>query len=350
MKLLHSADWHLDSPFVGRTPEQAEYLRQALLNVPQKVAAAAQGCQLMVLSGDLFDGAYSRQSLQALQNALEEVQIPVVIAPGNHDFYSTRSPWQQERFPGNVHIFTSGSMESIAFPELDCRVYGAAFSSMDSAALLEGFRAEQAERFSVGVLHGDPLQTDSPYDPITTAQVAQSGLCYLALGHIHKQGSFLAGDTLCAWSGCPMGRGFDELEEKGVLQVTLGDRVETRFIPLDTPRFYDWALPAAAPLDSLLPPVGNQHFYRITLTGESEGADLAALSRQYSQFPNLLLRDRTVPPVDVWAGVGADTLEGVYFGLLQQAMEGQDEETRDQIRLAAKISRKLLLGQEVVLP
>ena len=38
------------------------------------------------------------------------------------------------------------------------------------------------------------------------------------------------------------------------------------------------------------------------------------------------------------------------FALLRQAMEGQDEETCRKITLAARISRQLLLGQEVKLP
>ena len=100
----------------------------------------------------------------------------------------------------------------------------------------------------------------------------------------------------------------------------------------------------------MLPAVGNLDFYRIALTGESTGVDLAALAEEFSRFPNLTLRDRTVMPLDLWANAGEDTLEGVYFHLLRQAMEGKDEETCRRIRLAAKISRQLLEGREVKLP
>ena len=57
MKILHSADWHLDSPLVGRTEEQARYLREELLKIPEKVAACCnnEGCDLLLLAGDLFD-------------------------------------------------------------------------------------------------------------------------------------------------------------------------------------------------------------------------------------------------------------------------------------------------------
>ena len=352
IKILHSADWHLDSPLLFRSPEQTQLLRKALSQIPGKIAAICQeqGCDMMLLSGDLFDGPYAADTLLSLRNALEQVGVPVFIAPGNHDFVGTDSPWLSERWPANVHIFTHPVMESKTLPELDCRVYGAGFTSMDCPSVLADFSPEHTERYAVGVLHGDPTQVNSPYCPITTQQVKQSGLDYLALGHIHKGDSFRAGKTLCAWPGCPMGRGFDEQGEKGVLIVTVDDTVTTQFIPLDTPRFYDLEIPATQPLSSVLPPVGNKDFYRITFAGPSEPMDLAKLEQEFSRFPNLELRDRTTPPVNIWGSAGEDTFEGMYFKLLHDAMETQDADQQRQIRLAAQISRQLLDGQEVVLP
>ena len=357
MKLLHSADWHLDSPIQGRTEEQTALLKAALLQVPHQVCAAAkaEGCHLMLLAGDLFDGPASPESIKALRDALEEVAIPVFIAPGNHDFCSHDSVWRREVWPENVHLFLSGTMESVLLPALSCRVYGAAFTAAASDGLLEDFRAETDARYTLGVLHGDPTQASSPYCPVTAGQIRDSGLDYLALGHIHKGGSVTEGKTLCAWPGCPMGRGFDEPEQKGVLVVSLDDSgCRSRFLPLDTPRFYDWTADAgpdpASTLGQLLPPVGNRDFYRVTLTGEWEAPDTEALRRAFCRFPNLTLRDRTEPPLDIWAHAGEDSLEGVYFGLLRQQLETADENTREAILLAARISRQILENREVKLP
>ncbi len=352
IKILHSADWHLDSPLLFRNPAQSRHLRQAMSRIPAQITAIckAQGCDMMLLSGDLFDGAYAADTLNLLRSALEDAAVPVFIAPGNHDHVGSDSPWLNERWPENVHIFTHPVMESVWVESLDCRVYGAGYTGMDCPALLEDFAPNHTERYAVAVLHGDPTQTNSPYCPITTEQVRQSGLDYLALGHIHKGDAFQAGKTLCAWPGCPMGRGFDELGEKGVLIVTVDDTVTTAFIPLDTPRFYDIELPAAQSLSSVLPPVGNEDFYRVTLTGPSEPLDLSALQAEYARFPNLELRDHTTPPVDIWGAAGADTLEGMYFKRLRDLSEAEDETIRNQARLAARISRQILDGQEVVLP
>lgn len=357
MKILHSADWHLDSPIIGRTEEQTRLLKAALLEVPHKVAAVAmaEDCDLMLLAGDIFDGNATPESIKAVKDALCEIRIPVFIVPGNHDYFSSASPWITEVWPENVRIFTSSGWDSTAVQALNCRIYGRVFTGPEAPALLENFHAEQKETYAIGILHGDPTVASSPYCPITAQQIRNSGLDYLALGHIHKGGHISAGNTLCAWPGCPMGRGFDELDAKGVLIVTLDDRgCETRFLPLDVPKFFDWELEAgvdaAASLAKLLPAVGSNDFFRVTFTGESAPLDTALLEKQFPQFPNLQLRDRTDPPLDLWTNAGADSLEGVYFSLLQQQLEQADEQTRDAVALAAKISRQILLGREVKLP
>lgn len=351
MKILHAADLHLDTAFTGRSEEAVSYLKKSLLEVPEKIARLCREhqCDLFLLAGDTFDGPATAESVLALKNALKEVEVPVFVAPGNHDFCAPDSPWQTQAWPENVHIFSKPAMESVAVSGLDCRVYGAGFTAMDCGAFLENFRAEGSETHHIAVIHGDPVQRNSPYCPVTQAQVASSGLDYLAMGHIHKAGQFTAGSTLCAWPGCPMGRGNDELGEKGVYIVTVRETTTLEFIPLDGPRFYDMEAEvlttAEDALCTVLPPVGSRDFYRITLTGESERLDLAMLARP--DFPNLELRDHTVPPADLWGAIGEDSLEGVYFNMLHDLLDTTDRET---VLLAAKISRRILDGREVALP
>ena len=351
MKILHAADLHLDTPFTGRHEAQVRYLKKNLLSIPEKLSQLCRlhRCDMMLLAGDLFDGEASRESIDALKAALREAEVPVFISPGNHDFFTSNSPYSLEIWPENVHVFTKSSIESIPLPALDCRVYGAGFTAMDCPALLENFRTEGSERVHIGIFHGDPLQKNTPYCPITQAQVAASGLDYLALGHIHKAGQFTAGNTLCAWPGCPMGRGNDETGEKGIYIISLETSATATFLPLDVPKFYDLEAEvqdtAEATLRSLLPPVGNMDFYRITLTGECPPFDSDML--RFPDFPHLELRDRTTPAADLWSSIGEDTFEGIYFKLLHDALETEDQETA---LLAAKISRRILDGREVALP
>ena len=355
MKILHSADWHLDAPMTGHSEENAALLRRELRKIPEKIVklCKAEDCDLLILAGDLFDGPYSKESLTAVRSALEYVQIPVVITPGNHDFCGENSPYLQEEWPKNVHIFKKAQMESFVIPQLDCRIYGAGYESMDCPGLLKDFHTEGTERWHIGVLHGE-VSALSSYCPMTKEHIRQSGLHYLALGHIHKGGSVRADDTLCAWPGCPMGHGYDELGAKGVILVQLNDTVQASFLPIDTPRFFNEELDvgdnAADALASLLPALDSSDFYRVTLTGYSAPLDLNQLAAQFPHIANLQLRDETLPELDLWSSVGEDTLEGVYFGLLQNSDRSDSENLSRRARLAARISRQILDGQEVKLP
>ena len=352
LKILHSADWHLDSPFQGFPEYQRQLLKKAQLTIPGKIAeiCRTEDCDLMLLAGDLFDAEASRETLDLVKRELENSGVPVLIAPGNHDYCKDGSPWLEESWPENVFVFT-GDLESVTIQGLDCRIYGAAFRSMDCPSLLEGFRAQGDEKYCLAVLHGDPLQRNSPYNPITNAQVRNSSLDYLALGHVHKAGLFRSGETVCAWPGCPMGRGWDETGEKGICIVTIAEETRVQTRSLNLPSFFDLEAevdgdPVAA-VEAVLPAVPGEDFYRITLTGNCI-VDLEELRGEFVDFPNLELRDRTEPPVEIWPDADKDSLEGIYFGMLRKAMEDSPENAR-QIQLAAEISRKLLSGREVKL-
>ena len=57
-----------------------------------------------------------------------------------------------------------------------------------------------------------------------------------------------------------------------------------------------------------------------------------------------------LPPIELWAGAGEDTLEGVFFRMLRDAAMEAEGRERHQLLLAAKLSRQLLEGREVKLP
>lgn len=353
LKILHSADWHMGAGMTSLEPGQRELLRKLLLQLPEMIAKLCrqEGCDLVLLAGDLLEKGADRDALDTLKRGLEECAVPVFISPGNHDYCGPDSPWLEENWPENVHIFT-GALESVALPELDCRIWGAGYAGMDCPPLLEGFRAEGEERWKLCVLHGDPGRTDSPYCPVTIHQAEESGLDYLALGHVHNGGAFRAGKTLCAWPGCPQGKGWDETGEKGVCIVTLEGEAQLQAVSFPGPRFYDLEVEvnedAPEALKRVLPLDETQDFYRVTLTGIGT-SDLRQLQSAFPGVANLYLRDRMLPATDLWDGAGEDTLEGVFFRLLRDAAMDAEGRDRDQIILAAKISRRLLEGREVKL-
>ncbi len=356
IKFLHAADLHLDARFHGLSPDEAAARRKEQREQLAEIVdlANAEQCGLWLLAGDLFDSDNAfPETVEALQSAFGAFRGEVFIAPGNHDCLRRGSAYLTARWPENVHIFKTDAVTSVELPELGCRVYGAGFTSMDQPSLLEGFRAEDDGLVSIMVLHGDPLKAASSYNPVTKEQIAASGLDYLALGHVHTRGELREGKTLCAWPGCPMGHGFDETGEKGVL-IGSADRgsCEARFVPLSGRR-YEWIRVAAgddpaAAIAEALPANTARDIWRIELTGPSQPVDVAALYESLRErFFVLQLHDRTTPVVDLWAQRGEDTLRGRFLSILYEKLEqAESDEARETIRLAARLGLDAMDGRE----
>ena len=356
IRILHTADWQLDAPLRDFTTEQQQELRNAMLALPGQIAdiSIREDCDLCLIAGDVFHGAYTRESYEAVFHALERMEIPVFIAPGEQDPYREGSIWTTEPWPDNVYIFRSRELSSYRVPELDCRIYGAAFTDVHSPALLEDFFAECDERHALLVLHGDPADPNSSCNPVTAAQIREAGVDYAALGHLHVQGRFDAGAGLCAWPGCAMGLGFQETGAKGVLIAQVGKTVNARFVPLNAPRFLEFQVEAGndptSAVEALLPPLGSRDHLRIHLTGEAATGTAAQLRIRFAAYPNLTILDETVPLRDLWDLAGEDSLSGLFFQILRETAVVSEPQTARTAELAARISRRILDGQEVVLP
>ena len=350
LKLIHGADFHLDAPFAAISPEKARQRRaeqrQLLSRLPD--LAEEEGADLVLLSGDLLDGGETYQeTVEALSHALGQIKAPVFIAPGNHDPYGPRSAYAGTAWPDNVHIFTSVQPEGVELPELGCVVHGAAFTTPQAdRSPLMGFSAPRDGRIHLMTLHGD-VAGQGRYGPIRPEDIAESGLTYLALGHIHAcSGLQRAGETCWAYPGCPEGRGFDETGEKGVLSVTVEDdhTVSARFVPLAGRRYeiveadVTGKDSAEAALRAVLPPSPSGDCCRILLTGQrSFGApDLAALTAlaQPSYF-SVSVRDNTRPLRDLWQRAGEDSLTGLVLRALKGEKELEDRELAARFALAA---------------
>lgn len=363
IKFLHAADLHLDAAFAALPPEQAAQRRQEQRQLLAQMAqlCRSHGCQLLLLSGDLFDSeTVYLDTLDALHSALAQCGAQVFIAPGNHDYICATSPYLTKKWPNNVHIFTRSEPEAVLLEELNCVVYGAAFTAPSMPAMLPGFhvRPQERELVNLMVLHGDPQMQNSPYNPITRNQIALTGLDYLALGHIHKTSEIgSTGRTHFAWPGSPMGRGFDETGVRGVfLGQVEPNHITIDFVPLPGRRYEILEVAAGADplaaIEAVLPEQTQQDIYRIILTGEAEPPELPALQRALEdRFYALQLRDRTVPPLDLWTRCGEDTLPGLYLQWLHDALDAcKSDYERRCVELAARRGLQIMEGREVTLP
>lgn len=359
IRFLHGADFHLDSPFDGLSGEKAAVRRGEQRRLLERMGELARswGVQLLLLSGDLLDSANAYgETGEQLQRVLSGLDIPVFLAPGNHDWYSRSCPYARLAFPENVHIFTRPQLEPVYLPDLGVRVWGAGYTDNACPPLLRGFRAEKKPGIlDILVLHGEVGRPGSPYCPIGEEELAASGMDYAALGHVHTfSGLRRAGNCHYAWPGCPEGRGFDECGEKGIIRGELdGDGCRAEFVPMGGRRYQQLKVRAGEdPLRAVLaalPEDTRRDIYRIVLTGESAAApDIPGiLSALEGRFFHVTVRDETEPLRDLWARGEEDSLRGRFVSRMRRRWEqAESEEDRRVVTLALRAGLAAMEGRE----
>jgi len=351
VKILHAADFHLDSAFGALGEEQARSRRQESRKLVEHLVdfANEQGVELLLLAGDLFDSdEIFSQTGEDLALALSRLKGYAVIAPGNHDYYDPAGAYGRILWPENVRLFTEDKLTKFDFPQIECTVWGAAFTapSVPDGSLLDSFTAPEDGWTHLLVLHGDLGVRDSKYRPLTAEQLERTGVDYAALGHQHAfSGVRRSGGTWYAYSGCIEGRGFDETGEKGVLLGTVfPGRTELRFVPFGSRRYEILTVdvtdsePLAA-VSAALPRDTERDIYRILLTGETEEPIRLEKLRQElaDRFYALELRDGTRMKQDIWARCGDDSLRGLFLQRLREAYDAAaDDESRRKIEQAVR--------------
>ena len=216
MRLLHCADLHLNRAFAGMTnPVKAAEAKAEQMGVFSEMISLAKDVDVLLIAGDFFDSHYFDLSLlcQIREKFASISHVKVFISPGNHDPYTPDSPYALFDFGENVHIFR-GETEKV-----DC----GSFAVYGNCGLPIGQVEVNPNQINLLCIHGD-LGGNSDYNPITREELAP--FTYCALGHVH---SFSGLEENFAYSGVPLGGGFDETGQKGVIMGEIGN---LSFVPL----------------------------------------------------------------------------------------------------------------------
>lgn len=353
MKLIHCADIHLGAGgsslgHLGIT-RMAE-IKNTFLKIVQ--LCREEKADYLLIAGDLFDSAAPSEHLvEEVAGAFAAIpDTKVIIAPGNHDYVMTGTCYTRtELWSDNVHIFT-GAWSYIEFPEDKVRIFGAGFTSMYQIIPLLDTELEypKDDFCNIGVLHGELAAGagESNYNPVTKRQIRESGLDYLALGHIHQEsGLRREGGTTYAYPGCHEGRGFDELGEKGIYigEVEKGScRMEFRKI---CKRMYieenidisgtGSVQEIVAAIEERLEKQGSnyrEYLYKLVLTGRiPDGAIIrqedieAALGVFYVK-----LRDRTQLDVDYESVAKESGIRGIYVRKMLEKIREYQQSGKEQ--------------------
>jgi DNA repair exonuclease SbcCD nuclease subunit len=239
--LLHLADVHLGARHAdmgAAAVEQRERQAAAFRRAVDEGLKA--GVDAVVICGDLFDSnAQPRRSVEHAVTQLKrltDVGIRVVIIPGTHDVYDGRSIYrafdlrQMARLPAGSDLLTVLTPErpELLLEDLDLLIYGRVFGTKRAPrSPLAGFDVRDDDRatWKVGMIHGSrrlPGVVDDDDVIFSDAEIAASGLHYLALGHWHSFSSGRAGGTTWAYPGAPEPVAVDQDGAGHVCLVSIG--------------------------------------------------------------------------------------------------------------------------------
>lgn len=239
MKFVQFADAHLDSSISGRLNlpgHKRDALREDILNSVARALTLASDIKadLVLIAGDLFDyESVDARTCAWLSDALAGMDgIRVFITPGNHDSLRPGSPYSPSSgipWPENVHIFSSGSFETVDIPELACSVTGIAhIHGGVKDRLLANRISRPSAQTSILLFHGSrdgyrPSEKEVTL-PFSDDELLAQGFTYAAIGHYHSFGAIEQGGSVrAAYSGCVQGRGLDEAGPKHVIVGEIAD-------------------------------------------------------------------------------------------------------------------------------
>jgi DNA repair exonuclease SbcCD nuclease subunit len=194
VKLLLFADLHLDAPFAWASPDTARGRRRNRRETLSRIVslAEAQGVDAILSAGDLFEHErVSPDTLAFLQTTFASIDIPVFLAPGNHDWLSARSPYVLVDWSSNVHVFTDERLAPVTLAD-GLTLWGAAHRApANTDGFFSGFRPDRGGQHlalahaSERSLLGWQEDGKQPHAPFDAREIAEAGIGHAFLGHYH---------------------------------------------------------------------------------------------------------------------------------------------------------------------
>lgn len=371
IKILHTADIHFDTPFSGMAPSEALKSKEELKQVFEKIIQIVleKNVDIFLIAGDVFDNlSVNKSTLYFIKRCLEKIKnVKVFISPGNHDPFNEKSFYNIVEWPDNVHVF-KGEMESVILEDLDTVVFGTAFNTRHvNESLLKGMNRVNGYN-NIMVIHGEisSSKDGNEYNPITEEDISESQMDYIALGHRHKYSEVnKINNTYYSYCGCPQGRGFDELNDKGVIYIELMDGfLEEEFVRTSIRNYYETNIDITGcfgyqeVVNKILSEISEENrinnFYKIILKGEI--SDEFALNEEVLRdllkhsFYYIKIIDKSEIKLNMDELIKGYSIKSIFAKKLYEKLkEAENEEDKETIKLALKIGMQSLSGEEVKL-
>lgn len=303
VKLLHTADIHLDSP-LKTLALRDEALRDRIQTATRQAfmrivdTAIAENVAGVLIAGDLFDGAErSARTAAFLTGALDQLRfagIKVFYIKGNHDAENPITGALD--LPENVHVF-DGRGSKVQLTD-NIWIHGVSFAGRHAAeSLLPKFPAPVSGATNIAMLHTSLAGAagHDVYAPCSVSELSQMGFDYWALGHVHKRQIHNSAPPI-VMPGMPQGRDMGETGSKSatLLDVAPGD-IEISEIPTSAVEFtrHDLDITGLDNLDNLRDTLRSE-LREIASACTSDAAVLRLTLTGNTPLQWQILRDRTV--------------------------------------------------------
>ena len=400
VRLIHTADLHLDSAFSSRfSKEEAEERRRNLLIAWNKLLqyGIERKVQAILISGDLFDSpVVSRSTMEIFLSSIRKnPEISFFYLRGNHD---TKNTFRfRDDLPKNLFLFSKegkkyrlkeklvllgqefyGTERRSEFPE---ESYGTESllelpeepEELVEEELLSPSSAKDAvqsiwnlkeEDCNILMLHG-ALREGGPEvqneQGISLKQLSRYPIHYLALGHIHKREEGKCGSLYYIYPGCLQGRGFDEEGEKGFYYLEIEEEtkeIKAEFVPLKEGEFRiipiflseeDGTLDAEEKIRESLKKEGTEakDSLRIILKGEKraeEERNLRYLEKQLEEeYAYIEIKEETKLKLRKEEFIHEKGLKGEFLRMVCES-ESLSEEEKEKLMI---LGIGLLQGEEL---
>jgi DNA repair exonuclease SbcCD nuclease subunit len=176
----------------GAARRRRDALQDTLRNIVELTKSA--GAQALLCGGDLYEHErVSPDTKEFLRNILQELHpIPVLLAPGNHDWYGPQSLYRRVEWSDNVHVFDSSRLAPFELED-GLTVWGAAHCMpAGTPNLLADWRVDRGG-VNLALFHGSERsalleQGDGkmPHAPFDAEDIVRAGLQHAFLGHYHS--------------------------------------------------------------------------------------------------------------------------------------------------------------------
>jgi DNA repair protein SbcD/Mre11 len=375
VRFIHTSDIHLDTSFSGSgLPSRlGDRKREAIRGTFRKIIEGARTRQVdfVLIAGDLFEleritpdtFEFIKQQLSALG------RMPVFISPGNHDPCIQGSPYREESWPDNVHIFTDEAFRSIELPETGVRITGFGFAHHNlEEHFFQRLPVLSSDLFNIVLAHASDMSCvpagKSKHGPFEIGEIAGRNVHYCALGHYHQQHRIPnpTDGTQVWYCGIPEGRGWDEEGSCGYLLGEICDgavQVESIICnqyPLNTLTVHcDSFSTREQVLDAILERRGTLFDMKTILRIRLDGAldpklDLSLPEleeRLAGEVMHIQWEDQTYPALDFESISQEKTIRGRFVRVLNERIAAAAEVDRVTLERARLYGVQALSGREV---